>query len=141
MDHKLWFKLSQLQNMAKRSLLNLSVYWNGQQKIERFFIFIYFYLRGLKIRNDTFFSDPKMFFSQIVEQVEKGPLANFERFWHSRTFLKKILKIQNQAKKFSRPVSVGWKCVGEKLVSVGLLQLNLDGTGLTDMIRPHLRNL
>ena len=89
---------------------------------------------GLKIRNDTFFSDPQMFFSQIEEQVKKGPLANFERFWYSRTFLKKFVKVPNQAKKFSRPVGVGWKCVGEKLVSVDQLQLNLDGTGLTDMI-------
>ena len=35
---------------------------------------------GLKIRNEPFFSDPQMFFSQIEEWVKLGPLAKFERF-------------------------------------------------------------
>ena len=52
---------------------------------------------------EYFFLTPKCFFSDCkVDQ--KDPLANFERFWYSRTFLKKFLKVQNQAKKFSRPV-------------------------------------
>ena len=73
-------------------------------------------LRGLKIRNEPFFSDPQMFFSQIKEWVKLGPLAKFERFLQSGTFLKKIAKVENRAKNLARPVGVGWRCVGGKLV-------------------------
>ena len=58
------------------------------------------------IHTCRFFTDPKMFFTQILEQIKLGPLTNFERFQYSRTFLKRIVKVRNRINKFLPPVGV-----------------------------------
>ena len=49
---------------------------------------------------------PKSFFLRFQNRsnqvLRDRPMTNFERFWYSRTFLKKIIKVQNQAEKFNR---------------------------------------
>ena len=48
----------------------------------------------------SFFTDPKMFFTQILEEIKFGPLTIFERFRYSRTFLKRFVKVRNRTNTF-----------------------------------------
>ena len=57
-----------------------------------------------------------MFVTQIVELVKSGSLTNFEQFRYSRTFLKKFLKVENQAKKFFTSVDVSLQARSMKLI-------------------------
>ena len=66
-------------------------------------------LTGPENKEFPTFSDPQLFFTQIEEKVELGPLANFEQFWYSRTFFKKFPKVENRAQKFFTSVGVSCK--------------------------------
>ena len=76
------------------------------------------------------FSDPQIFFTQIEEQVELGPLANFGQFWYSRTFLKKFPKVENRAKKFFTSVGVSLQVRSMQLISTHLSGSRIDGNFL-----------
>ena len=49
-----------------------------------------FYLLGAENKEFPTFSDLKIFFRVFFGLVELGTLTNFESFWYSRTFLKKL---------------------------------------------------
>ena len=87
-------------------------------------------LMGSENKEFPTFSDPQVFFIQIVEEVELGPLANFESFWYSRTFLKKFLKVENWAKKFFTSVGVSLQDRTMKFVSTDLSVFRIDGNFL-----------
>ena len=55
-----------------------------------------FCITGLKIRNETFFSDPQMFFFlRLKSRSKKAPWQNLSDFGILEHFLKKILKVEN----------------------------------------------
>ena len=115
---------------------------NNSPKLADFYIYIpqirsnytVYMINGILLspENKEFptFSDPHFLFTQIEEQVELGPLANFEQFWYSRTFLKKFVKVENRAKKFFTSVGVSLQVRSMQLIATHLSVSRIDGNFL-----------